>query len=689
MLLTVKLLPNLNFSGAFIMKISLNWLNDYIEIGDSVDEITGILSNLGFLCEGIEHIDNDTVLDVEVTSNRGDCLSLLGIARELSAATGKELTMPDASPDESDKNVTEFAGVEIAEPELCGRYTARIIEGVKIGPSLDWLRKRVEAAGLRSVNNVVDATNYAMIETGQPPHAFDYDKITDGKIIVRKAVAGERIVSIDGTTCELNPDMLIIADPNGPVAIAGVMGGLDTEVSDTTTTVLLEDAYFDPASIRKTSRKLALPSEAAYRFERIVDIGMIDWASKRTAQLITQVAGGRVAKGVVDIYPKKPTQNHVTLRLSRLNTLLGIEIPSEEVTRILSALSFKPQSKNRLIACYVPSWRSDIYREVDLIEEVARVFGYDKIPTEKKISIEVIPADNRQKLVESITTYLNGCGFYETINVAFVDSPTAGLFTEKDKKEHLGVNDVSRKSANLLRQTLIGSLLTVLKTNVNAKNLPCRIFEIADTYVPADQKNTLPVEKTKLALVCDSDFRDLRGVIEGLIKSIDRDIQAVFTPFDPVWAQKGAQILIDGKTCGVAGIVGRAVREKYDFTELSPCAAELDFETLLALQRGDIKVKPIPRFPAIQRDLSIIVDENIRWADIIDAVKQKATLELENIQFVGIYRGQGIPQGKKSVTLSLRFRDEDGTLTHETVDSFQADIVKNLNKCVAAELRTV
>jgi phenylalanyl-tRNA synthetase beta chain len=528
-----------------------------------------------------------------------------------------------------------------------------------------------------------------MIETGQPPHAFDYDKITEGKIIVRKAAAGERIVSIDGTTCDLNPDMLIIADPKGPVAVAGVMGGLDTEVSEATTTILLEDAYFDPVSIRTTSRKLALPSEASYRFERTVDVEMVDWASKRTAQLITQIAGGRVARGVVDVYPERKKQKQVSLRLSRLSKLLGVEIPSEEVIRILSALSFQPQAKDDLIVCSLPSWRSDIEREVDLIEEVARVYGYDKIPTESKISIEVIPVDNRQKMIESIGTYLNGCGFYETINVGFVDSSAARLFTESDVKGHLGVKDVTRKSANLLRQTLIGSLLTVLKTNVNAKNLTCRIFEIADTFVPADKKGVLPIENTKLAMVCDSNFRDLRGVIEGLIKSVDREAQTVLAPADLLWAQTGGQILVNGKEYGVAGIIGRAVKEKYDFTELSPCAAELDFELLLALQQDAIKVKPIPRFPAIQRDLSIIVDENVCWANIIDAVETKAPAELENIQFVGIYRGEGIPSGKKSVTISLRFRDEDGTLTHETADSFQADIVKNLDKCVGAQLRTV
>ncbi len=680
------------------MKISLNWLTDYIETGLPADQIAEILSDLGLPCEGIEHLEDDAVIDIEVTSNRGDCLGHIGIARELAAATGKELKLPAVKLNESDKDVAEFAGVEIIEPDLCGRYTARIIEGVKVGPSPDRLRKRLEAVGLRSVNNVVDAANYAMMETGQPPHAFDYAGIAEGKIIVRKAAAGERILSIDGTTCELDTNMLVIADARGAVAIAGVMGGLHTEVSETTATVLLEDAYFDPVSVRTTSRRLGLPSEAAFRFERTVDIEMVDWASKRTAQLITQAAGGKVAKGVVDIYPKKPAQKQVTLRLPRLSNLLGIEIPSEEVVRILSALSFGPQHKDDLIVCSVPSWRSDIFREVDVIEEVARVYGYSKIPTEQKIRIEVVPVDARQKSAESIGAYLNSCGFYETINVGFVDHSVAELFTGRDANKHLAVKDVSRKSANLLRQILLPSLLAVLKTNLNAGNLPCRIFEIADTFVPVLSEaegpagrpaGTLPIEMAKLALVCDSDFRDLRGVIEGLIKSIDRDARIVFTPADPLWAQTGAQVVVNGRVIGTAGIVSKAVIQKFDFKDLSPAAAELDFEQLSALQRGAVKVKPIPRFPAIQRDLSIIVDENIRWADIVEAVSKKASGELEDIQFVGIYRGKGIPSGRKSVTLSVRFRDEDGTLTHETVDRLQADIVASLTASVGAELRTV
>jgi len=672
------------------MKISLNWLSDYIETGLGADQIAEMLSDLGFPCEGIEHLGDDVVIDVEITSNRGDCLGYIGIARELAAATGKELKISDIELDELDKDVTEFTCVEIIEPDLCGRYTARIIDGLKVAPSPDWLRKRLEAIGMRSVNNVVDATNYAMMETGQPPHAFDYAKIKDGKIIVRKALAGERLTSIDGTQCDLNTDMLVIADAQVPVGIAGVMGGLDTEVSEATTTILLEDAHFDPVSIRTTSRRLNLPSEAAFRFERTVDIEMVDWASKRTAQLITQFAGGKAAKGVIDIYPEKPEKKEVTLRLSRLNKLLGIEVPREDALRILAALCFKPQSRNDLILCSIPSWRSDVYREVDLIEEVARVYGYNKVPTERRIKIEVVPVDTRQKLIGSIGTYLNGCGFYEAINVDFVDNSVAELFSKMDVKEHLAVKDASRKSANILRQTLIGSLLGVLKTNLNAGNVPCKIFEIADTFIPNNEQcDKLPIQKTKLALVCDVDFRDLRGVIEGLIRNIDREAQIDFTPAELIWAKTGAKIIVNSKTIGTAGIVSKAVKEKFDLKDISSCAVELEFEQLSALRGGAVEVKPLPRFPAIQRDLSIVVDENIRWADIIEVVRNKASVELEDIQFVGIYQGKGIPSGKKSVTFSLRYRDEDGTLTHQKVDGFEADIVEGLTNSVGAVLRTV
>ncbi len=670
------------------MKISLNWLSDYIEISLDADQVAEILSDLGFPCEGMGKIEGDTVIDIEITSNRGDCLGHIGVARELAAATGKKLKMPVVELEESGRSVNEFASVRIDEPDLCGRYTARVVEGVKIGPSPDWMVKRLEAVGLRTVNNVVDATNYAMMETGQPPHAFDYAKITDGKIIVRKAAAGERIVSIDGSKCDLSPDMLVIADPKGPVAVAGVMGGLETEVSNATTAVFLEDAYFDPVSIRTTSRRLLLPSEAAYRFERIVDIEMIDWASKRTCRLITQVAGGKVAVGVVDAYPKKPARKEVTLRLARLEKVLGVEVPRDRAVGILDALKFQPRLEGDSVVCSVPSWRSDVYREADLIEEVVRVFGYRKIPTGTKIQIEVAPVDARQKMVERVGAYLNACGFYETISVTFAENWVAELFTEGPLDGHLSVKDESRKSANLLRQNLIGSLLGVLRTNVNAKNQPCRVYEIADTFLPGDNGAPLPCEETKLGLLCDGDLRDISGVAEGLIKSIHREANIAFAPADVAWSQAGAEITVNGRCIGVVGVVSKSVAEKFDLKEIVPVAAELNFESLLSMPTGPVKVKPIPRFPAIERDLSIILSEETRWSEIIEAVKSKASAELEETRFVGIYRGKGIDPAKKSVTISLRFRDEDGTLTHEAVDALEKPIVEALKQAVGAELRT-
>jgi phenylalanyl-tRNA synthetase beta chain len=672
------------------MKISLNWLRDYVDFDLTAVQIGELLSDRGFPYESIEEVNSDTVIDIEVTSNRGDCLSHIGIARELAAATGKPLKLPAISLPQSDKAASALVKVEIAEPTLCGRYTARVIENVKVGPTPDWMRKRLEAVGLRSINNVVDATNYAMMETGQPPHAFDFAKIGGEKIVIRKAAGGERLTSIDGTKCDLNPTMLIIADAEKPVAIAGVMGGLDTEVADSTVTVLLEDAHFAPLAVRTTSHKLALPSDAAYRFERLVDIEMIDWASQRTAQLITQVAGGTVAKGVVDAYPAKPAQKKLTLRLNRLARVLGLHVTPKEVLVLLDALQFQPQLQNNdCIQCIVPSWRNDVYREIDLIEEFARTYGYDKIRTEQKISIEVAPVDQRQKLLADIRTFINGCGYFETINVTFIDDLTASLFSG-GKGGHLSVQDVTRKSANLLRQTLLGSLAQCLKTNYNAKNTPCRLYEIADTFKPNHENlfGGMPEQKCKLALISDGDFRELRGVVEGLIGMLNRNSTLAFTPAELLWAKAGATIIANGKTIGVAGVIADAVLEKLDIKGASPCAAELDFESLANLQAGILKVKPLPRFPAVERDLSIIVDETVRWSDIELAVGKKAVAQLEDIRFVGIYRGKPIDAGKKSVTIALRFRDEDGTLTHDMVDAFQTAIMGELSASLAAQLRT-
>lgn len=668
------------------MKISLNWLKDYVQITESAEKIAELLSNLGFGTEGIERIGDDTVIDIDVTSNRGDCLSLIGIAREIAAATGRELKLPKIEYEAVKKDVSKLVSVEIAEPALCGRYTARVIEGVKVGPSSGWMAARLESVGLRSVNNVVDATNYAMMETGQPPHAFDYDKIRGATIIVRRAKKGEKLVSIDGTECRLEPDMLIIADAKGPVAVAGVMGGMETEVSNSTKNILLEDASFSPPSVRMTSRKLSLASEAAYRFGRIVDIQRIDWASERTAQLIAKVAGGKVVEGLVDAWPVKPQLQKAELRLSRLNKLLGIEVPTQKAFDILNALKFEPKKMGTdEIACTVPSWRADVGREIDLIEEVARVYGYDKIGVRGKISIEIVPVDKRQRVINSVTDYLNGCGFYEAITTSFSDEKTAKLTAGKGARGHLVVQDISRKTENLLRSSLIGSLLDVVGHNYNVGNKNIRIYEIASVFKRLEDGGH--AEHTGLSLVCDNDFRILKGAVCGLIRTIDGNADVVFKPVRLHWAPAGAEILINGESIGSAGVLSDEVVNGFDIKANQICAAELSFDRLLDLEPTQVKMKPLPKFPAIVRDLSLIVDERIQWQQLEQIIRSSAPQELEGIKFEGIYRGKPIPAGKKSVTVSLRFRDEDGTLNHETVDLWEGRMVSSLSDAAGAEIR--
>jgi len=669
------------------MKISLNWLKEYVAINESPQELCALLSNIGFGIEGVEQAGDDTVIDIEITSNRGDCLCHIGIAREIAAAMGREVVLPKVKYEPVKKDIAGMVSVEILEPKLCGRYTARIIEGVKVGPAPAWMAKRLEAVGLRSVNNVVDATNYAMMETGQPPHAFDYSKIKDGKIIVRLAKKSEKLVSIDGTECKLEPDMLVITDPSGPVAIGGVMGGITTEVSGSTTSILLEDAAFDPVSIRKTSRNLNLPSEAAYRFGRGVDIEQIDWASQRTAQLIAQAAGGKIIEGVVDAYPGKvPNNRMVTMRFSRVKKVLGIDVPQQTIFEILRGLSFSPQkNETDKILCTIPTWRPDITREIDLIEEVARIYGFDKIGISQKISIEVVPVDKRQKTVEAVSGFLNSCGFYETITPGFCEDNIAKLITGSTSQSHLVVQDESSRTANLLRSSLIGSLLEVLGRNYNSGSKNIKIYEIANVFKKLQGGSH--TEHCSLAALCDGDFRILKGAIEGAIKTVDGAVEVGFNPADVFWAKSGAEITLNGQKIGSAGVVKDQILSELGIKAAVVCAAEINFDQLASIEKNAVKMKPLPKFPAISRDLSLIIDEPVQWQRIKEIIQSKAPSELEEIKFEGIYRGKPIPADKKSVTVSLCFRDEDGTLKHQTVDGWEKDIVSTLGSTIGAELR--
>jgi phenylalanyl-tRNA synthetase beta chain len=670
------------------MKISLEWLKEYIDIDLSPEDIADTMSDLGFPAEEITKLDDgDTMIDFEITSNRGDCLSYIGIARELSTATGKPLKLPRVSYEEISNETSEFVDVNIAENQLCNRYTARYIEGVRVGESPRWMARRLEASGVRSVNNVVDATNYAMLETGQPPHAFDYDKLEGEKIFVRKAANGEKIVSIDHSECELKSNMLVIADERRPVAIAGVMGGADTEVSETTTRILLEEAHFDPVSVRTAARGLSIGSEASFRFERHIDTEMIDWASRRTTQLIIMVAGGKAARGIADEYPVRKQKPSVSMRMLRLEKLLGFAIDVKFIKKTFKSLGLQPDydKKEGVFRCQCPTWRTDISREVDLIEEAARNYGYDNIPVNTRINIEVTKPDPRQGCVNKCTQLLNACGFFETLGITFTDEDTAKIFTGKTAKEHMTVREDIRKSANLLRQTLIGTLAANLKSNRNAGNTDCKFFEIADTFeMPGGNLE----EKTKLAMICERDIRLLRGVIEGLIKKFDRTSLVEFKETQLNWAQTAATVLLNGRPIGICGKMSKEACKKLGLKDTQPVAIEIEFDAILEISGKVFKIEHLPKFPSVVRDISIIVDEALAWKNIEENVRKNAPANLEKVSFVELYRGKQIPSGKKSITLTMTFRDDDGTLTHEQVDTYEKPIIEALANNFDAVLRS-
>lgn len=672
------------------MKISLEWLKEYVLFDLSAQQVGDILSDRGFPIENIESVDDDWVLDVELTSNRGDCASHIGIARELACALRVPLRVPPIRLPEPTGNIRHYVQVRIDQPAECGRYVARVIEDVRIGPSPDWLRRRLEKVGLRSVNNVVDATNYAMMEHGQPPHAFDYHTIEGKQIIVRRAKAGEKIVSISGADCQLTETMLVIADAAKPIAIAGVMGGLATEVSDKTTTILLEEAHFDPVCIRRTSRQLALASEASYRFERQVDIANIDWASQRCAQLILSVAGGRLIADAADCWPQKQKKEPLTvpMRWHRLESLLGVMPPKSFALEVFQRLGFEPHQPNEnLVVCTVPSWRHDISRECDLIEEVARCWGYNKIPVEKKIRIEVVPPAKKEQTLTLVANWLTGCGFYEAVCVSFISPKTAQIFSSLPADKHLAAIDAGQNSSRLLRQNLIGSLVEALQTNANAGNRNVRLFEIADTFVPSADATALPTERLCVGLAGMCDFRTLRGVVEGLCQRVCR--QAIrLEPMPLAWAKAAGQIFIDNKPLGIIGVLSPKVAAAYDLDRFDIAAAQLDFETLLEYAGKPFTVKPLPKFPSIVRDLSVIVDKMVQWKQICNAIEQAQLPDLEKVEFVDLYCGKPIPPDKKSITFSLHFRDENGTLRHEQVDAYQNRLVELLAGQLGAVLRT-
>jgi phenylalanyl-tRNA synthetase beta chain len=668
------------------MLISLNWLTDYVDVSLNLDELSRLFMDIGLNVEGVDEAGDDVVFDLEVTSNRPDCLGHIGVARELAAATGKPLKMPPLGTAEAaGEPAEELTSVTVDAPDLCPRYLARVIRNVKVGPSPDWLVTRLEALGLRSVNNIVDVTNYVLMEYSQPLHAFDYDKLGEHRIVVRRGVTGEVMKSIDETKCKLDESMLVIADANKPVAIAGVMGGLETEVSESTTAVLLEVAQFDPLNIRQTSRKLGLMSDSNYRFERGIDPMAMDDVAQRACDLIVQVAGGQLAPGSADVCSAPASPWKVTLRPARTDALLGMATPVEKQVEILAALGLEPVSVDGVIECTIPTFRADLTREVDLIEEIARHVGFDNIPVNHKITHSVVAENLSRRARRTVAQAMTAAGFDEAITFTFVDEDEAALFVPG---EVLTVDATVRRSNNALRKSVLNSLLRAAKANQDVGETDINLHELAAVFVPHGTR-ALPEEHTELAMLTTESLRHLRGAVELLAKRLCPLSTLSVTPSEAAGFEPGqaATILLDDEPIGTLGVVASAVQHRYDL-ERSVAAARIDFNAMLAKADQLRTYQPLPRFPAITRDLSLIVDEAVTWQQLETLIASIDQPLRQNVDYVTTYRGKPIEKGKKSMTLQLVFRSEEGTLRNEQIDPLIDDIVAKAAKTLQAALRT-
>lgn len=673
------------------MLVSWNWLKQYVPLDMPVEALTDRLTMSGLNLEEFKSVGDDTVIDLEVTSNRPDCLGHLGVAREISALFGLALNIPKASPKTVAEKTSAATSVTIESPELCPQYIARVIRGVKVGPSPAWLRQKLEALGQPSINNIVDITNYVLLECGQPLHAFDFDLLQGKKIVVRRAKKGETIKAIDQKTYELSAEMCVIADANRPVAVAGVMGGFDTEISPTTRNVLIEAAAFSPLSIRATARKLVLHSPSSYRFERALDPHGPEWASRRCCELILELAGGELLEGPVHAGIVPPAKRQaIVLRFAQIRRLLGIEIPAEAAVTILKSLGLEIVSSTAESCTAIPpSFRRDLEREVDLIEEVVRVHGYEKIPEDVPVPLRASAKSLRDRVLERVRTTLVGSGYFEAMTPAFVSEADLARFRPRGELPPLCVDHSSRKHENILRQSLVPSLLGVRRHNERHGNFQTQLFEIAKTYLQANPSQPeAEVEPWTIGLVTGTSYLELKGVVECVAAAVCPAAKFEIAPstrpeFTP---GRGAEVSLNGRRWGWVGELDHKLTDAFDLSG-AVCAAELDLELLERHAELVPKVRPLPQYQGVTRDLNFVLDEPLEWSRLAKAVRDSAGPLLEAVAFGGQYRGKQIPEDKKSYLVSMTFRSSERTLTSEEVDAAVQNVIQQCGAQLGAALR--
>ncbi len=645
---------------------------------------------------------NDVVLELEITPNRPDCLSMIGVAREIGVTTGNPLRLPKVNVPSGTTDIHNLTSVTIEAPDLCPRYAARVIQGVKIAPSPAWLQRRLETIGVGTINNIVDITNYVLMEYGHPLHAFDYHQLTENRIVVRRAKPGEKLKTIDAEERELTPDMLVIADAENPVALAGVMGGFDSEITDQTVDVLLESAYFHPPSIRKTSKVLGMHTEASHRFERGADPAGVIPTLNRAAHLITEIAGGEICSGIVDVYPGKREAINIKLRPERANFVLGTEIDADDIRDILTRLGFIVSDAFEVTA---PTFRPDVGQEVDLIEEIARVYGFDNIPTTlPRGDIPIPKVDLKENLREHVKTYLLQYGMMEAMNYAFYHPDVFDrirLALTDPLRQAVQIANPLSEDQSIMRTTLIPSLLANAQYNRNHQINDVQFFECSKVFIPSET-DEYPNEPERVAGIIagnlgagvygdplrPADFFDIKGVIEGMLDQCgSSDYTITHTDHPAFHPGRRAEIRIEDKALCVFGEAHPEVLGNYDLPHKA-YLFELDFDRLVNVVEPMKQFEPIPIYPSVNRDLAIVLDADTPASHPTEIIKAAGGELVSALHLFDVYTGEQVPEGKKSLAFAIEYRSTTETLTDEVVDRVHGGILEQLERELGATLRS-
>lgn len=694
------------------MKIIYSWLKDFVNVTASAEELASRLALSGTNIGGVENGPYGPVIDAEVSSNRPDCLGHYGVAREVSAIYKLPLKPLLPKPPESSAKASDAVKVEIAAPELCGRFTARLILGVKMQPSPAWLKQRLEASGVATINNIVDATNYVMLELGHPLHAFDYDTLRDHRIVVRAAnkTVPEKITTLDGIERQLAPGICVVCDGDGTriVGIGGIMGAAQTEISFSTKNILIECAWFDPITVRRATRFLKLHTEASTRFARGADPEMAELASRRCAELILQIAGGELAAGVVDVYPGKRAPKKIRVTRAEILRVMGADVPDKEIEAILGALGFAPLrvDENRgaagsLLAaweCTQPSWRAEVERGIDLIEEIARIYGLDKFPPRLPAARQGAARLPHYEAETRLRERLIGLGYREILTIPHVSENHDALFRPEDATPARLANSLSEE-ASVLRSTGMVTMAAALEWNLNHGQHNARLFEIGRHYRlrgnESVETRVLSIgatgkarEKNLYDGAREFSFADLKGDIDTVGELVG-SLRWEEGGWDCLQAAQRGRLFLGQENLGVAGHLARRVAERLKLRQ-NIFLAELNLNPIYSAYyqvKNSRRYKPLPRFPAVDRDFSLLLADGTRFADVQKAIQGLRIGEITSIEAIDLFRGKNIPAGRYSLLVRVMFQSAAATLTESQITEYSGKIVATLEKQLGAQLR--